>query len=157
MLRVVTSTRVALAIGVAALTAGCVAPATVIPGPIQLQQYPPAVSYQSTPDYRPAISGPIPLQPAPQIEPLPPATPAPAVTEVPATDLGGAIPVQDMPAPTAGAASATPGSDASDSDKPDPATAPPTQIVRKTPSTGPGNNVPLEGFRPMHGQTRVAP
>ena len=147
MQKAVTSMRVGLAVAVAAMTAGCVEPAYVVPGPIQLQQYPPAVSYQSVPDYRPPIAGPIPLQPAPLVEPLPPPTPAPTVTEVPADDLGNAIPVQDMPTPTTDATTATP----------DPTDAPPVQTVRKAPTVGSGTNVPLEGFRPMHGQTRVTP
>lgn len=149
-----TTMRRGLAIGavsllVAPILTGCVEPAYVSPGPIQLQPYPPSVSYRSVPDYRPPVSAPIPLQPPPVVEPLPPPTPAPSVTEVPGDDLGGAIPVQDMP-PLA--TETTPMAT-------DPATAPaaPPTVVTKTPKTGPGASVPLEGFRPMHGQTRVAP
>lgn len=156
-----TTMRRRLAIGAVSLVAaplltGCVEPAYVSPGPIQLQPYPPSVSYRSVPDYRPPVSAPIPLQAAPVVEPLPPPTPAPTVTEVPADDLGGAIPVQDMP-PLA--SDATPNPAPTDSTAADPAAAPnpPPQIITKNRTTGSGANVPLEGFRPMHGQTRVTP
>ena len=146
----VTSRRVGWAVGLAAMTAGCVQPAYVAPGPIQLQPYPPAVSFRSEPEYRPPVSGPIPLQPAPLVEPLPPPIPAPTVTELPADDPTGVIPIQNMPTPTADSVGHTP-------DAPAVADAPAPQIVRRTPVSGPGNNVPLEGFRPMRGQTRPTP
>lgn len=144
-----TTVRISLAIGVASLVAGCVQPMYVQPGPVQLQGYPPSVSYQSSPSYRPSVGGPIPLQPPPIIQPLPPPITAPSATEVPESDLGP-IPVQDMPAPTSDTASPA---------TPDPAVAAPAppEIVRKVPASGPGNNVPLEGFRPMKGQTRPTP
>lgn len=147
--------RTVLAMGTLSLLAGCVQPVYVQPGPVQLQGYPPPVSYRSNPDYRPPIGGPIALQPAPVIQPLPPAIPAlpPSVTEVPEGDLGP-IPVQDMPAPTSDAvrpAEATP------EVTPTPSPSAPPEIIRKIPASGPGNNVPLEGFRPMKGQTRPAP
>lgn len=141
--------RIVLTIGVASLAAGCVQPGYVQPGPIMLQPYPPPVSYQSSPDYRPPVAGPIPLQAAPLVQPLPSPVPAPTVTEEPA-DNTGPIPVQEMPALVPDAAPAS--SDAAAAPTP-----PPPEIVRKTPASGPGNNVPLEGFRPMKGQTRPAP
>lgn len=155
-MRVATTTvRIVLAAGVASLVAGCVQPFYVQPGPVQLQGYPPPVTYRSSPDYRPPIGGPIALQPPPVIQPLPPANPtlAPSVTEVPESDLGP-IPVQDMPTPTSDAA---PSSEATPGSTPTPAPAAPPEIVRKIPAGGPGNNVPLEGFRPMKGQTKPAP
>ena len=140
--------KVFLAIGVACLVAGCVQPGYVQPGPVQLQPYPPPVSYQSNPDYPPSYSGPIPLLAPPPVQPLPPPSPAPTTTEPPSDD-SGPIPVQDMPPPApdpaAPAADTTP-----------PAATPPA-IVRNTPVSGPGANVPLEGFRPMKGQTRPTP
>jgi hypothetical protein len=141
--------RIVLTIGVTSLVAGCVQPGYVQPGPIALQPYPPPVSYQSSPDYRPPISGPIPLQAAPLVQPLPPPTPAPAVTDL-STDGAGPIPVQEMPplAPDP----AAPSTDAASA----PTQAAP-EAVRKIPASGPGNNVPLEGFRPMKGQTRPTP
>ena len=141
--------KIVLTIGVASLAAGCVQPGYVQAGPFMLQPYPPPVSYQSSPDYRPPIAGPIPLQAAPPVQPLPPPTPAPTATD-PSTDNTGPIPVQDMPAPASD--SPAPATDAT------PATvAAPPEIIRKTPVSGPGNNVPLEGFRPMKGQTRPTP
>ena len=144
-----TAVRIVWVAGVASLVAGCVQPSYVQPGPVQLQGYPPPVTYRTSPDYRPPLGGPIALQPPPVIQPLPPAslTPTPSVTEVPESDLGP-IPVQDMPAP----ASEAPAS-------PPPAVTPaaPPEIIRKIPASGPGNNVPLEGFRPMKGQTKPAP
>lgn len=133
-------------IGVASLVAGCVQPTYVQPGPIMLQPYPPPVTYQSSPDYRPPVGAPIPLQPAPLIQPLPPPVAAPTVTDEP-MDSTGPIPVQDMPAPVPESA---PSSNVA------PAIPPPAS-VRKIPASGPGNNVPLEGFRPMKGQTRPSP
>jgi hypothetical protein len=109
------------------------------------------VSYRTSPDYRAPVGGPIALQPPPIIQPLPPPvlTPPPSVTEVPESDLGP-IPVQDMPTPVSEApASTTPGSAA--------VPAAPPEIIRKIPASGPGNNIPLEGFRPMKGQTKPAP
>ncbi len=138
--------RMGLAIGVASLVAGCVQPSYVQPGPIQLQPYPPPVYYQSTPDYRPPVAGPIPLQSAPLVQPLPPPTPAPSVTEEP-DDKTGPIPVQDLPPLAPDKAPAT--TDAA------PASPPPE--IRKFPASGPGNNVPLEGFRPMKGTIRPTP
>ena len=148
-----TTVRVAVMAGVASLVAGCVDPVYLQPGPVQLQGYPPPVMYRSSPDYRPPIGGPIPLQPPPVIQPLPPvsATPPPSTADIPDSDLGP-IPVQDMPKPTSDAP-ADPAPDSSPS--PAPVAAP--EVVRKVPASGPGNNVPLEGFRPMKGQTRPAP
>ncbi len=143
--------RFGLSIGVASLAAGCVQPMYAPPGPIQLQSYPPPVYYRSIPDAREPMAAPIPLQPAPTIEPLPPPA-APSVTEVPSDDIGGAIPVQDMPplATDTAPVSAAPSPDGAP-------TAPATPAFRKAPTTGAGSNVPLEGFRPMHSQTRPAP
>lgn len=138
--------RIVLTIGVALLVTGCVQPYYVQPGPIQLQPYPP-MSYQSSPDYRPPVAGPIPLQPPPLVEPLPAPVPAPSVTEEP-TDTGP-IPMQDMPPPVPDTASSSP------STTPAPPAAAP-EVVSKTPTSRPGNNVPLEGFRPMKGQTKPA-
>ncbi len=153
-MRVVSMTvRVVLTAGVASLVAGCVEPVYLQPGPVQLQGYPPPMTYRSSPDYRPPIAGPIPLQPPPVIQPLPPVSPSPppSASDVPDSDLGP-IPVQDMPKPTSDA----PADPAPETTATPPPAAPP-EVVRKVPASGPGNNVPLEGFRPMKGQTRPAP
>lgn len=139
-----TGVRTALVIGVGSLVAGCVQPVYMPPGPIQLQPYPPPASYQSTPDYRPPLE-PIPLQAPPVVQPLPP--PDPSATDV-LPDDSGPIPVQDMPAPASDATAPAP--------PPTPAAAEP-EVIPKASASGPGRNVPLEGFRPMKGQTRPAP
>ena len=129
-----------------ALLAGCVQPAYVPPPPIQLQPYPPPVTYRIDPSERPPT-------PAPLAEPLPqPLSPAEAPTAPPSDDTG-AIPLQQMPPPAPDTQAPTDTSTA-------PATPPaeaPAPVVARTPTTGPGSNVPLEGFRPMHSQTRPAP
>lgn len=149
--------RSVLIMGTASLVTGCVQPVYLQPGPIQLQGYPPPVSYRASPDYRPPIGGPIALQPPPVIQPLPPASPAiiPGGSAIPDSDLGP-IPVQDMPTPTSDTP-ATSGSTSVPTPEITPTPAAPPEIVRKIPASGPGNNVPLEGFRPMKGQTRPAP
>ena len=143
--------KIVVTIGVAALVAGCVEPGYYPPpGPVMLQPYPPPVTYQSTPDYRMPTGGPIPLQSAPVIQPLPPPAPVPSVTEDP-VDTSGPIPVQDMPAlaPDPAAPATEPAAA--------PVATPAPEVVRKAPINGAGNNVPLEGFRPMKGQTRPTP
>lgn len=149
--------RSVLIVGTASLVAGCVEPVYVQPGPVQLQGYPPPVTYRASPGYRPPIGGPIALQPPPIVEPLPPPSPVvtPSVTAVPETDLGP-IPVQDMPTPASDAPS-TSGSSSVPTPETTPAPAAAPEVVRKIPASGPGNNVPLEGFRPMKGQTRPSP
>ena len=146
--------RIALTIGVTSLVAGCVQPGYYAPpGPIMLQPYPPPVSYQSSPDYRPPTNGPIPLQaPPPVVMPLPPPANLPSVTEEP-IDNSGPIPVQDMPTPASDAGAPPPDTTTSST----PTAAPAPEIVQKAPSSAGGNNVPLEGFRPMKGQTRPTP
>lgn len=136
------------------LVAGCVqqAPMGYSPGPYPLQPYGAPVPYRYDPSY--TAPAPYPLQstvPAPYQSPLPDAAPAPA-PDSGSTDSGtggGAIPLQDMPAPTtpADAAPSTTSSPASSDASPAP----------RQPSSGPGSNIPLEGFRPMRGQTRPAP
>ena len=149
--------RSVLVMGTASLVAGCVQPVYVQPGPVQLQGYPPPVTYRANPDYRPPIGGPIALQPPPIIQPLPPPSPVvtPSETAVPDSDLGP-IPVQDMPTPASDAPS-TSGSPSVATPETTPTPAAPPEVVRKIPASGPGNNVPLEGFRPMKGQTRPSP
>lgn len=134
-------------LGAGLLLAGCVQEAYVPPPPIELQSYPPPVTYRTSP-YRPPM-------PAPLAEPLPapvPLTEPPAATNAAPSDDSGAIPLQQMPAP----APDSPASTQSDpSVTPMPTASAP--VMPRTPTAGPGSNVPLEGFRPMHGQTRPAP
>lgn len=139
------------AIAVASLVSACVQPAYQMQGPVQLQQYPPAVSYDSSPNYRYPPSSPIPLQAAPLVDPLPPPARAPAVTETVPEDQSGAIPLTDMPPPSSDRNTSTTAETVADP------TSPPPQVIRKAPSTTAGTNVPLEGFRPMHSQTRPTP
>lgn len=135
-------------LGAGVLLAGCVQQGYVPPPPIELLPYPPPVSYRTTPSYRPP-------GPAPLAEPLPPPSPLgePPYSDSPApADDTGAIPIQQMPAPAPEPSAAPQGETGL---TPTPATAAPP--VSRPPTVGPGSNVPLEGFRPMHGQTRPAP
>lgn len=136
--------RIVFVLGAAMLLAGCVQQPYPLP-PIELQPYPPPVSYQTSPAYRPP--GPPPLA-----EPLPllnGQNPDQNPAENP-DDQTGPIPLQDMPAPGSETFTPTGGS-----------TVPPSAAalpsVPSTPTAGPGSNVPLEGFRPMHGQSRPTP
>ncbi|MDT7952337.1 MAG: hypothetical protein RQ966_12610 [Acetobacteraceae bacterium] len=142
----------ALTLAAASLASGCVQPGYYMPGPNGLQPYPLLGGYRSGPDYRPPVAGPIPLQEAPVTRQPLPAEPPPAAATEPPADSAGPIPVQDMPPPA-------PATSTSPADATPAATAPtPTpEVVRKVPTSGPGSNVPLEGFRPMKGQTRPAP
>lgn len=140
---VVRRTNISLAmVATGFLLAGCVQQ-PYEPPPIELQPYPPPISYRTAPDYRQP-------GPAPLAEPLPPPNPlgdtaSPSDTLPP--DDTGAIPLQQMPAPV-------PDTTSPDTTATPAATAP--APIQRTPN-GPGNAVPLEGFRPMHGQTRLSP
>ncbi len=133
----------------ALLLAGCVEQGYQPPAPIQLQPYGPAIPYRTIPAYRPPLAEPA---PPPALAPVPmpldaPAAPAPVA---PATiDSDGAIPLQDMPAPAADNPAAPVAAR--------PQEAAPAPAVQRNPTSGPGSNVPLEGFRPMHSQTRPTP
>jgi hypothetical protein len=128
--------------GAALLLTGCVQPAYPPPSPIELLPYPPPISYETTPSYRPP-------SPPPLAEPLPPPTDQTTGDQTPSDDTGP-IPLQDMPSPDS--TSTAPGPTQADTTAP-----PPTPAVPTTPTAGPGSNVPLEGFRPMHGQSRPTP
>ena len=137
--------RVVVAFAAASLLAGCVQPAYLPAGPIQLQPYPPPVTYQTSPGYRPPLPPPAGFaypEPAPLDDPL-----TPPIGETVPSDESGPIPLQDMPASVPSAASASPAEP----------TATPAPAPQKPPTSGPGSNVPLEGFRPMRGQTRPTP
>ena len=130
------------------LLAGCVAE------PYQPSYYPPRYyqpySYSPPPatEYRPR-----PLPPSvPLTGPQPEPQPEPAPGSAPET---GPIPLIEMPAPSPEGA---PSDQPADSTSPAPNTpsAPPV-AQGPGPASGPGSNVPLEGFRPMRGQTRPTP
>ena len=115
-----------------ALLTGCVNP-YYYPMPT----YVPPAYYQRLPPPEPWPSLP-PLLPSPELAPQP----EPRATELPRFEPPQFEPetVPEMPAPVAPAPSLPPESP--------PASAPPRA------ETGPGANVPMEGFRPMRGQTR---
>ena len=129
----------------ALLLGGCVGPAYE-PGPYPLQYYQP-YRYESPPPagYR--------TRPLPPPEPLPGARPEAAPEAAPET---GPIPLIEMPEPTP---------DQPQPERPAEATPPPASsapgpapvVQAPPPSPGAGSNVPLEGFRPMRGQTRPTP
>lgn len=141
--------RVFVALGSAALLAGCVQP-TYAPAPIDLQNYG-ALPYRPAPSYREPLPPPVPM-PLPDVTPAPTGEPLapPANAEPPVTDEIGPIPLQEMPQPAPDASSPAAQSAA-------PQDAAPAALVHKTPTSGPGSNVPLEGFRPMRGQTKPTP
>lgn len=136
--------RIVILVGSAALLAGCVQqPPPLMP--YQLQMAPP-LPYRTEPLYRPPMPAP---QNAPGGEPLP--LIVPDETTGPGSDTSGtgAIPLQDMPAPTPETGSA-----------PGAAVAPsrPSRIpAASSPVEGHGTQVPLEGFRPMRTQTQPTP
>ena len=137
--------RPVIALAAAALLAGCVQPAYMPPRPIELQTYPPPLSYQTSPTYRPPLPPPTPI-PLPDSGPLgQPLSPPDSATST--GDDTGPIPLQQMPPP---AAETRPSTNAT-------TTAEPAPVAEKPSLSGPGSNVPLEGFRPMHGQTRPTP
>ena len=145
--------RTVLALGATVLLAGCVPPE---PMPTT---YAPMQPYRLLPEYQPQ-----PLrEPPPLAQPLPPppntvpsfsdAPPAPNPAPPPAADDTGALPLNALPTPVPETPSAiAPLPDSSSGSTPPPAT-------QTTPSTasGPGSNVPLEGFRPLHGVSRPTP
>lgn len=140
----------ALALAAAALLAGCVQPAYYPPQPIELQPYPPPVPYQSGPVYRPALpppAAPVYPEPAPLAEPLPPPDASLSTSPLPSDDTG-AIPLQEMPPLATDPAAVSTQAPASGQAAP---------VAQRPSTTGPGRNIPLEGFRPMRGQTRPAP
>ncbi len=130
-------------LGAVILLAGCVQQGYGPPAPIQLQPFGPAMPYSTVPSDRPPLA-----MPAPPTAAAP--VPLDAPTTPPAADDNGAIPLQDMPTPSAETPQASP----ANARPPD---AAPSPAVQRPPTTGPGSNVPLEGFRPMHSQTRPAP
>jgi hypothetical protein len=142
--------RIFVALAATSLLAGCVQP-TYAPGPIDLQNYGALPAYRSAPAYREPLPPPVPM-PLPDVGSAPTAEPLPPPTDLgpPATDQTGPIPLQDMPQPVPDASSAASQS-AAPQDAPHVTTAP------KIPTSGPGSNVPLEGFRPMRGQTKPTP
>ncbi len=129
------------------LLAACVQPGYP-PSPYPPQYgYSPGQPYPLVPAYRPPQAPPVPIPlPEPATEPAP----SPAQTP-PAQDDNGPIPLQDMPPPAPDASSPAPDA------PPAPQAASPAPVVEKAPSSGAGSNVPLEGFRPMRGQTRPTP
>lgn len=135
-------------LGAGVLLAGCVQQGYVPPPPIELQAYPPPIPYR----YDPSLRAP---GPAPLAEPLPAPNSLgepPAANDQAPTDDTGAIPLQQMPAPAPDTPTAgQPGAGTTLTP------AAPAPAVPATPAAGPGSNVPLEGFRPMHSQTRPAP
>ena len=136
------------------LLAGCVQPVALPPQPIELQAYPPPLSYRTSPYYRPALPPPgapsfpepgsLPASPPSDVTGLQPSQTAPL-------DSTGPIPLQDMPAPADGLPASAPSVTAM------PAAPQPVPFTPRPSTSGPGSNVPLEGFRPMRGQTRLAP
>lgn len=141
--------RILVALAAASLLAGCVQP-TYTPAPIDLQNYGALPPYNPAPAYREPLPPPVPM-PLPDVGPAPTAEPLPTPTDVrpPATDETGPIPLQEMPQPAPDASSAAIGQAATQNAAPAP--------VMKNPTSGPGSNVPLEGFRPMRGQTKPTP
>ncbi len=147
--------RIVVALGAAALLAGCVPPE---PMPTA---YAPMQPYRLLPEYRrpppspafsqPPLAEPLPLPNAPSFTDAPPApNPAPP----PASDDSGALPLNALPPPapeTPSAGNTSPTSPAGSGD-----TTPTAQ--KPTPTAGGrGSNVPLEGFRPLHGVSRPTP
>lgn len=139
--------RLFVALAAASLLAGCVQP-TYAPGPIDLQNYGALPPYSPNPAYREPLPPPVPM-PLPDVEPAPFAEPLPPPTDLgpPATDETGPIPLQEMPQPVPDGSSPAAAAQ----------TAEPAPVLPKIPSSGPGSNIPLEGFRPMRGQTRPSP
>ncbi len=134
-----------IALAAAALLAGCVQPAYLPLQPIELQPYPPPIPYQTGPAYRPPLPPPaasVYPEPGPLAQPQAPDT-APS-----ASDDNGPIPLQQMPPPAPDPAPAASTS---------PTVVQPAPVAQRPSTSGPGSNIPLEGFRPMRGQTRPAP
>lgn len=121
--------------GGAALLAGCVAPSYPV-YPAQLYLPPPYVAQPLFPAPQP---GPVPLYPAPA--PRQEAAPTPEISVDPRTDEPEPEPAPE-PAPEAASPAAP--------------TAQVPETVAPPPSSqaGPGADAPLQGFRPMRGQTR---
>lgn len=137
-----------VALAAASLLAGCVQP-VYPPVPFELQHYGALPPYRRAPPYRAPLPPPTPV---PLQEPLPaPDIASPMDSGPPATDETGPIPLQDMPQPAPDVSSSA------NSQSSPPTGSEPPSIVRKSPASGPGSKVPLEGFRPMRGQTKPAP
>lgn len=127
--------------GGAALLAGCVAP-PYPPYPTPLYLPPPYVAqppYAAQPPVALPQSGPAPLYPAP--EPRREAAPTPEISVDPLPD--------PEPVPES-----TPEAEAPAASNPAPAAPAPEAVPPPPTQAGPGADAPLQGFRPMRGQTR---
>lgn len=128
--------RSGLALGAAAaLLSGCAVPYPQPTPSYQVLPYVPTLPYSTGPTFEELRPGPLPLLP----EPVPRREPAPLADPLP-------DPLVAAPPPEP---------------EPEPAPSPPAAL---TPRNAPGGsqaeqgaNAPLQGFRPMRGQTRPAP
>ena len=133
----------------ALLLAGCAAP--------QYQPYyPPA--YDQPNRYEPVRPPEYRGEPLPSPRPFPPEA-RPEAPPEPGPE-SGPIPLIEMPPPTPENPAPDRPAEASPPSAPSPAATaepPPPPVAHAPPASGPGSNVPLEGFRPMRGQTRPTP
>ena len=134
------------------LLSGCVQRPYAPPPPIELQPYAPPLTYRTAPPYRAPF-------PSPLSDPLPAPVPfgEPPAAGLSPNDDNGPIPLQQMPAPSPDVAPRQTATPELPSATPPETVRSPAPSPARTPTAGPGSNVPLEGFRPMHSQTRPTP